>query len=68
RLYVDYRLLNKFSVADWYSLPRIEDLLVRVSVSNYFTTLDLRSGFWQGPMRKSDLPKTTFRTHRGLGI
>lgn len=48
-----------------YRLPRIADLLVRVSAAKYFTKLDLLSGYYQIRMRESDVAKTAFTTPIG---
>ena len=34
--------------------------------SKVFSTMDLKSGFWQLPVAKEDQPKTAFRCHLGL--
>ena len=31
-----------------------------------YSNIDLRSGYWQAPLQKEDVPKTTFKTHWGL--
>ena len=45
-----------------YRLPRIADLLAKVSRSTVFSKFDLLSGFYQIRMRASDIPKTGFST------
>ncbi|KAL5019435.1 hypothetical protein ScPMuIL_003480, partial [Solemya velum] len=47
RFCVDYRKLNKVTKVDAYPLPRIDDTIDVLSGSQYFSTLDLASGFWQ---------------------
>ena len=66
RLCIDYRDLNKITKADRYSLPRIDELLETFRTANWFTTLDLASGYWQVEMSDQDIEKTTFITHQGL--
>ena len=66
RMYVDYRWLNKKMVRNWYPLPLPEELFDRLRGAKVFSKLDLRSGYWQMPVRSEDVPKTAFRTRWGL--
>ena len=65
RLCVDYRALNSITVKNRCSLPRIDDLLDAVSGSQYFTSLDLTSGYHQILISEEDRQKTAFRTPFG---
>jgi hypothetical protein len=47
RLCVDYRKLNAYTVKNKYPIPIIEELFKELHGANWFTTLDLRSGFHQ---------------------
>jgi len=40
--------------------------LDKLGKAKYFTTLDLKSGYWQIKMDSSSQEKTAFATHRGL--
>ncbi|XP_041434006.1 uncharacterized protein LOC121398770 [Xenopus laevis] len=60
RLCVDYRTLNRRTIPDQYTLPRIEDSLEALSGSKWFTVMDLRSGYYQVPMSPEDQEKTAF--------
>ena len=66
RFCVDYRALNKVTVADAFPLPIIDDLLDQLGKSRYFSTLDLKSGYWQIQVHPSSQAKTAFTTHKGL--
>lgn len=65
RLVIDYRRLNERMVEDKYPLPNIYDILDRVGRAQYFTTLDLASGYHQVEMHPDDIEKTAFSIERG---
>ena len=66
RFCVDYRRLNDVTTKDSYPLPRIDESLDLVSGSSWFTTLDLKSGYYQVPLSPESRPKSAFCTGRGL--
>jgi len=66
RFCVDFRKLNAVTEKDSYPLPRIDDLLDRLSGNSWFTTLDLKSGYWQIKLRSQDKEKTAFSIGNGL--
>jgi hypothetical protein len=45
RLCIDYRDLNKVTIKNRYTLPRIDDLLDYLQQAKFFTKLDLKSGY-----------------------
>jgi len=65
RFCVDYRQLNDRTVKDSYPLPRIDDCLDCLGGANWFSTMDLRSGYHQVAMDEHDKDKTTFVTRKG---
>jgi len=66
RLCVDYRQLNKATVQDAFPLPNISDSLDCLSGSQWFSTLDMASGYWQVGMDPSTKYKSAFVTSNGL--
>ena len=60
RFCIDLRKLNARTVKDAYSLPRIEDALDSLNGACIFTTLDLKSGYWQVELDESSIPLTAF--------
>ena len=65
RLCVDYRNLNTVTYQDTYPLPHIDTCLNTLQGAAWFSTLDLRSGYYNIPIREVDKDKTAFITRRG---
>jgi hypothetical protein len=65
RLCVDYRSLNAKTIKDRYPLPRVDDYLEKMYDSQYFTTLDLASGYDQIKVAEDSISKTAFVTPDG---
>ena len=65
RFCLDSRKINDLTKKDVYPLPRIDECIDSLSGSVWFSTLDLRSGYFQVPLAKEDAPKTAFMTGRG---
>ncbi|GBO03604.1 Retrovirus-related Pol polyprotein from transposon 297 [Araneus ventricosus] len=66
RFCVDYKKLNEITKKNSYPLPRIDDTPDALNRSQWFTTLDLKSGNWQVEIRLEDREKTAFTTGQGL--
>ena len=66
RFCVDYRQLNDATIKDAYPLPRIDDTLDMLAGKQWFSTLDLASGYWQVSLSQAARAKTAFATHSGL--
>ena len=57
---IDYRRLNALVKPDGFPIPRIQDCLDAVAGSSLFSTFDLTSGYFQIPLKKEDIPKSSF--------
>lgn len=66
RFCVDYRRLNAITKKDVYPLPRIDDVIDCLHSASYFSSVDLRSGYWQIPVDPAHKEKTAFVTPDGL--
>jgi hypothetical protein len=60
---VDYRKLNNITIKNKFPLPIIDEFLDEITGAQYFSTIDLASGFHQIRMVPADEMKTTFKTH-----
>ena len=47
-------------------MPLIDDILALLGKAKFFTSLDLKSGYWQVAMDEKDKGKTAFACHKGL--
>ncbi|UYV73923.1 K02A2.6-like, partial [Cordylochernes scorpioides] len=66
RFRVDYRGLNKITKKDVYPLPRINDALDCLREARMYSTMDLKTGYWQIEIDEEDREKTAFITPDGL--
>lgn len=60
RLCVDYRRLNMQTIRDAYALPNLEESFSALAGSQWFSVMDLKSGYYQVEMEEEDKPKTAF--------
>ncbi|XP_011874435.1 PREDICTED: uncharacterized protein LOC105565665, partial [Vollenhovia emeryi] len=65
RMCVDFRALNKITTRDHFPLPLIEDQLDLLEGKRYFTTLDLKDGFFHIKMHEESIKYTSFVTPLG---
>jgi hypothetical protein len=63
---VDYRKLNDVTKERQFSLPRIDDTLDTLAGAKWFSTLDLKRGYWQVQVHPDDREKTAVSTGQGL--
>lgn len=57
---IDYRALNSHTVPDQCTTTHIDEALDCLSCSQWFSVLDLRSGYYQIPIDEEDKEKTAF--------
>ena len=63
---IDFRKLNSRTIKDSYNLPKIEDILMALAGSKWYSCLDLKSGFYQVQMHEDDKEKTAFTCPLGF--
>ena len=68
RFTIDYRPINAKTKADSFPLPRMDELLYGFAGSEWFSTVDAKSGFWQVRMAEDSKVFTAFRTRSGVYI
>ena len=62
----DFRKLNEISEFDAYPMPLVDELIDRLGMARFITTLDLTKGYWQVPLSPASKEKTAFATSEGL--
>ncbi|GFV55503.1 retrovirus-related Pol polyprotein from transposon 412 [Trichonephila clavipes] len=72
RICIDYRKINSKTEKDQYPLPLIEEVLDQLQSGNFFSTIDLKNGFFHVEMEENSKKFTSFvaiqRTQFGTGL
>ena len=66
RYCIDFRGLNAATTRDAYPLPLIEECIDSLADMQWYSALDMNSGYWQIPVAEEDKEKTAFITKYGL--
>ena len=66
RFAIDFRKVNSKTISDRYPLPTQQQIMAYISNSTVYSSLDLRSAFWQSFIDPKDCHKTAFSV-TGLG-
>ena len=67
RFCIDFRQLNDRTEKDSFPMPKMVDTMETMVGARIFSTMDLKSGFWQVKMAEESRPYTAF-TVGSLGV
>ena len=67
RFCIDFRQLNSRTKKDAYPFPRMQETMESMVGTQFFSTMDLKSGFWQVKMAKDSQQYTAF-TVGSMGV
>lgn len=65
-MYINYRAVNKITIKYVHLVPRLDDMLDKLSGANIFTKIDLRSGSHQIQMKSGDEWKIALKNEDDL--
>jgi len=65
RFCIDYRKVNELIKKDKFPLPKIDTCLDTLNGCQYYSSCDLRWGYWQTEIDERDRDKTAFVTRKG---
>ena len=66
RVCIDYRHLNKLTKKNRYGIPRPEELMDQIGGCKVFSSIDLKSGYYQVRLQDHEMERTAFSTPWGL--
>ena len=68
RLCIDFRKLNRKTISDKQTIPRIQDILDDLGGNSWFSTLDMSQAYHQGEIREDSRKVTAFSTPWSLYV
>ena len=67
RMIVDYsQTVNGYTLLDAYTLPNVDEQVAKIAKCSVFSTLDLKSAYYQVPLSVEDRPYTAFEAEGKL--